>query len=220
MTGCSEDGICSNLETDAASDSYAGFQLYHVLEGKRKALVPTPPRPSHAEKNLPIRLANGQTVADYDDGLDLDCETPTDSPPDPSISLEEIARDFLNISLEDPSPSLKPTQEAPWKLLPLPAPEVTAANEWIFNWRGTLPSNYKVRASQAQLRAYALWHCQNLDLSEVASLLRDPPLKQATVASYVLDAVRLEKLPYAGKQTLDEVLVFLPKAGRAKHQHL
>lgn len=40
----------------AASDAYAGLQLYYVLEEKRKALVPCPPRPHHAELRLPIPL--------------------------------------------------------------------------------------------------------------------------------------------------------------------
>lgn len=34
----------------AASDSYAGFQLYNILEQKRQALNPVPPRPSHIER--------------------------------------------------------------------------------------------------------------------------------------------------------------------------
>ncbi|KAL7936700.1 hypothetical protein V8C35DRAFT_296183 [Trichoderma chlorosporum] len=40
----------------AASDAYAGLQLYYVLEEKRKALVPCPSRPHHAELRLPIPL--------------------------------------------------------------------------------------------------------------------------------------------------------------------
>ena len=41
----------------AASDAYAGLHLYDVLNRKRKAMVPTPPLPSHAELKLPIRVA-------------------------------------------------------------------------------------------------------------------------------------------------------------------
>lgn len=41
----------------AASDAYAGFRLYDVLEAKRKKLEPTPPRPEYAELNAPVRLA-------------------------------------------------------------------------------------------------------------------------------------------------------------------
>ncbi|OCL06559.1 ribonuclease H-like protein, partial [Glonium stellatum] len=40
----------------AASDAYAGFRLYDVLEAKRKKLEPTPPRPEYAELNAPVRL--------------------------------------------------------------------------------------------------------------------------------------------------------------------
>lgn len=46
----------------AASDAYAGFRLYHALESKRKKLKPTPPRPEHAELNMPIRLAASAKV--------------------------------------------------------------------------------------------------------------------------------------------------------------
>jgi ribonuclease D len=47
----------------AASDAYCGFILYHVMDAKRLKLVPTPPRPEHAEKWAPIRLAE-PVVAD------------------------------------------------------------------------------------------------------------------------------------------------------------
>ncbi|KAM4056216.1 3'-5' exonuclease domain-containing protein [Hirsutella rhossiliensis] len=40
--------------TYAAADAYAGLQLYHVLDAKRKELKPCPPRPHHAELGLPI----------------------------------------------------------------------------------------------------------------------------------------------------------------------
>jgi ribonuclease D len=41
----------------AASDAYCGFVLYRIMDAKRLKLVPTPPRPEHAEKWAPIRLA-------------------------------------------------------------------------------------------------------------------------------------------------------------------
>ncbi|KAH0559741.1 hypothetical protein GP486_003740 [Trichoglossum hirsutum] len=52
----------------AASDSYAGLRLYDVLEGKRRVLKPTPPRPSFLELDLPIILPGGSTVR-MDEGL-------------------------------------------------------------------------------------------------------------------------------------------------------
>ena len=54
----------------AASDSYAGLQLFNVLEAKRKSLSPTPPRPEHAELNLPIRTASGESVTLAEDTED------------------------------------------------------------------------------------------------------------------------------------------------------
>lgn len=44
-------------QTYAASDAYAGLHLYDVLNRKRKAMMPMPPLPSHAELKLPIRVA-------------------------------------------------------------------------------------------------------------------------------------------------------------------
>ncbi|KAG5965418.1 hypothetical protein E4U58_002812 [Claviceps cyperi] len=38
----------------SASDAYAGIQLYHALDEKRKSLDPCPERPHHVELDLPI----------------------------------------------------------------------------------------------------------------------------------------------------------------------
>ncbi|KAJ9645145.1 hypothetical protein H2199_003149 [Coniosporium tulheliwenetii] len=73
----------------AASDAYAGFRLFDVLEAKRKQLKPTPPRPAFHELNLPIRVpvrsvrviptrtaaqAQAQPPAAEDDSSDADSE--------------------------------------------------------------------------------------------------------------------------------------------------
>lgn len=50
--------------TDAASDPYACVCLFNVMEAKRKALNPTPPRPSHLELRLPILLADSTVVSE------------------------------------------------------------------------------------------------------------------------------------------------------------
>lgn len=64
---------------DAAADPYACLCLYHVLEAKRKALNPVPPRPAHAELNLPILLANGKPVPTRDDSQEPEeNETPVE----------------------------------------------------------------------------------------------------------------------------------------------
>ena len=214
-------GVRTETTLDAASDSYAGFQLYHVLEGKRKALEPTPPRPSHAELNLPIRLANGQTVATYDEGAETAEEALATLPPDPSISLEEMARDFLNVAVEDAptEPKSQPKRTKADNSSPI-SPEVVAANEWVLQWRSALPSNYKARATPASLRAYALWHHQKIDVPDVAALLRNPPLKEATVANYVLEAIRIENLPHAGRERLKSVIDYVDRNVQGRYQRL
>lgn len=58
----------------AASDSYAGVQLFDTMEVKRKRLSPTPPRPWHAELNRPIRVAEGVEIPSDDEGVEVEGE--------------------------------------------------------------------------------------------------------------------------------------------------
>ncbi|KAL2048889.1 hypothetical protein ABVK25_010841 [Lepraria finkii] len=212
----------------AASDSYAGFQLYHILESKRKALDPTPPRPAHAELNLPIRLANGQTVATYEEAPETAEESSVGAEPDLPIPTEELARDFLNIEVEDPSPkdsSLGPFAKATTKKqtkahqlskisstssAPAPPnsssappvsnkplhPNVIEANAWATRYMNSLPADRKPVAKPADLRAYHLWYHQGLEITQIASHLRDHPLAISTVAGYILRAIQAEYLPF------------------------
>lgn len=46
----------------AAADSYAGFQLFHTMDLKRKALDPMPPLPYHVELKMPIRVTEGVEI--------------------------------------------------------------------------------------------------------------------------------------------------------------
>jgi hypothetical protein len=67
----------------AASDSYAGIQLFTMMEAKREKLDPTPPRPFHAECNIPIRIATGETLpADETAAADLEEEEELPEEPD------------------------------------------------------------------------------------------------------------------------------------------
>ena len=197
----------------AASDSYAGLRLYNTMECKRKALDPTPPRPEHAELNLPIRLANGQTVAAYEgaedsaekaatDEAEETTEISADDTPLPAPSIEEMAREFLDIAIEDSDANkTSGTSTKP----PNKPPEVTIADAWVVEYRSSRPSDAKTKATPAFLRAYSLWHHQEVEVLEAAKLLRDPPLQTSTVCCYILEAVRIEKLPFTVER-LREVL--------------
>jgi len=179
------------------------------MESKRTALDPTPPRPYHAELNLPIRLASGQAVETSDEAEDTaekpvsdevedTSEKPANDAPLPAPSIEEMAREFMDIAIEDSDASK--ARAASTK-----APEVVIADVWVAEYRTSRPSNSITKATPAFLRAYSLWHHQEVEVADAAKLLRDPPLQSSTVCCYILEAVRIEKLPF-GVERLREVL--------------
>ncbi len=157
-------------------------------------------------------------MATYNDGIP-ECveDSSLDTGPDTPISIEELARDFMNLEIEEPNakelPRNPPVQE-PAKgttkdkssskpSLPSPKPlhpSVILANTWLTSYTTTLPPSHPVVARPCDLRAYHLWYHQGLDIQEIASRLRDPPLAISTVAGYVLGAVKLEKLPFHRKK--------------------
>ncbi|KAJ5717449.1 hypothetical protein N7488_003095 [Penicillium malachiteum] len=53
----------------AATDPYACIRLFNIMEQKRLSMNPMPPRPAHAELNLPIVLPHEETVAAEDASL-------------------------------------------------------------------------------------------------------------------------------------------------------
>lgn len=80
--------------------------------------------------------------------------------------------------------------------------EVEEADKWVTKYmaqEGTLV------ASGPQLRAYAMWHEGGCGVEEISKLWRDPPLKLRTVADYILEAIRLESLPYE-KEKVKELI--------------
>lgn len=175
----------------AASDAYAGFILYDVLEKKRKALRPTPPRPYHAELNRPIQLASGVELATADDSLDditaalEPRKTSPSAPQDHSLSIP--------LETEDESsslPDLKSPKSTVRKVERPQDPRVDAAAAFAASYRAAHPTT---RAAPAALRAYHIWSSnEDMSLAQIAALLRDPPLKIGTVRGYVLEALRLE----------------------------
>ncbi|CAL5868464.1 uncharacterized protein PFLUO_LOCUS2690 [Penicillium psychrofluorescens] len=62
----------------AAADPYACICLFNAMETKRLAMDPVPPRPAHAELNLPIILPLGQAVnTEENEAPDLPSDTNT-----------------------------------------------------------------------------------------------------------------------------------------------
>ncbi|KAL2025065.1 hypothetical protein VTK56DRAFT_67 [Thermocarpiscus australiensis] len=209
----------------SASDAYAAVQLYAILDHQRKNLNPTPPLPHHAELNLPIRLADGVLTITPEEP-DPDADALAEDKPDPgavdySKYAESVGVSTVSIESEaDASSEPALTEEAaqPTPKLPAhtPAPakpkekdaRVTEATLWAAQFRLAHP---KTRAAPSSLRAYYLWHKnEGLGPAEIAALLRDPPLQTATVLSYILEAVRLARLPFEKRRLREEVLALVP----------
>ncbi|KAK3077155.1 hypothetical protein LTS18_011073, partial [Coniosporium uncinatum] len=75
----------------AASDAYAGLRLFDVLEAKRLALDPVPPRPGFAELGLPIQLAK-------------EAEAPEEQPDQAEEQTEETEEADEAASKDEPAP--------------------------------------------------------------------------------------------------------------------
>lgn len=201
----------------AASDSYAGIHLYDTLDIKRKALDPTPPRPYNAEEDKPIRLAEGLEIA-TDEELEPEELEPPSTTKRPYTQLSPSYLDSAKESLElDPdfevTPPSPPTTRskpatAPKSSSPPKHPLIIAASAHADTYRSSHPGN---RATPSTLRCYYIWYRNpDLSLQEIAALLRDTPLQTTTVVNYILEAIRLEKLPFE-KEKLSRVLKVLPK---------
>ncbi|EME80334.1 uncharacterized protein MYCFIDRAFT_212033 [Pseudocercospora fijiensis CIRAD86] len=101
-------------------------------------------------------------------------------------------------------PTLRPASSRP-KPQALSNPQTTLADNWISSLV-TKPS----KLGHSTLRAYHLWHNQNLSVQEVAKSCREPPLASTTVASYIMQAIKEENLPYQSER-LKDVLQCLPR---------
>lgn len=179
---------------------------------------PTPPRPYYAELNQPIRLARGISV-EKDDTVDDTAEHDKDTAvaaPAPESPFLKSASETVHVEREGkdkpepktPIPKRANTPKSPRRLQSGDA-RVLAAEDQVISYQ--LRHSY-VRATQANLRSYYIWHAnQGLVPGEIAKILRDPPLKTNTVVGYILEAIRHEKLPFDAKRLRNEVLHHLPR---------
>lgn len=114
-------------------------------------------------------------------------------------------------------PIAKPS--APSRTPNLHTPEAVTADAWATAWRAQLPATYNVRASQASLRAYHLWHHQGFDLKEITALLRKEPLALSTVVSYISEVLQKEDLEFDAER-VRELRARLPASIRGRYTKL
>lgn len=162
------------------------------MDEKRRQLDPCPPRPRHAELNLPLEFA---------------------MKPDDESSVEDEV--VLMESLLD---TRTPVPQAP-ALIPQKSFKVNAkardsrviAAELRLQSYQTLTvaaKGRKILVGPSKLRAYFIWHYNEaLNPEAIAKLLRDPPLQTRTVISYIIESVLTEKLAYNRMRMRNELLI-------------
>lgn len=209
----------------AATDAYAGFRLFQELEWARKAMNPMPPRPALWELGQPIILGNGEpagkkskaaAAAAGSESKESDSLILTPEEQQAIDDEEDEAQSDAEVDcIEDAD-----TEDAENHELESSATlGYGAAEDWLEQWESNLPSDRKGKSVPTSIRAYALWHTQGLGLEQVAEAMRDPPLALTTVASYVLDVVKTEKLPYEPKRAQEAVEV-IPAVARGRYRSL
>lgn len=249
----------------SASDAYAGFRLFHALEVKRLAMVPTPPRPAFRELNKPIVLGDGTVVRsrprkppvttvdgkapeelddepeeEYFDALETQDTYGVNGWKVAGVPLSGVGvtyptlpeRDAIVSGLDENDIPAQPehaaaieagdnsrTAPSPAAATPSPfvSPEMARADAWAASWKSSLPIGYNLKASTPSLRAYHVWHEQGHDIRQVAALARSPPLAPQTVATYVLEAIKHEDLPFEMERAR-EVLRVLPGAVHGRYR--
>ncbi|KAF1815988.1 ribonuclease H-like protein, partial [Eremomyces bilateralis CBS 781.70] len=201
--------LSSEQATYAASDAYAGFQLFYALEARRMKMDPRPPRPHLAELNLPIQLPEGlepaniplpesdEEVEESEDGdSDARCESKVRGCADREVAPFP-PEPFDNAKPSGPNGRVRQDVHV--------GAELKSADDWISNYSNALPNGQTLKSSRSALRAYVLWHVSGMEPAKVASVLRQPPLKVATVCTYILESTKAENLEY-DKGRLENVL--------------
>ena len=204
------------MTLDSASDAYAAVQLFALMEHQREQLDPTPPRPHHAELGLPIRLADGVTIPCVEEAEEATARK-GENKIATTLSADFVTSASVDIKIEpetdEPEPGVKKPPQQHRKPTATTSKvkdaRILAAEAWLLEYR---KPNTKSRATGAALRAYHIWTRNgDLDPVAIARLLREPPLQTNTVVSYILEAIKLEKLPYPKARLREEVLGLLPQ---------
>ena len=193
----------------AASDAYAGLQLFAVYEEERKKLHPCPPRPPLAELGSSIKTTGDDGISvdeeialvEAEEGFVTDSEgflddkqtstrTRRTRETTTAAKMPKRASDVLLESTLSGEPSEQVPRKGSKRSNPcLLNPQVAEATKWAENFRNE-HSNLSPLSRVSQLRSYRLWITDSsLTMYGLAALLRDPPLSPQTVANYVLSVV-------------------------------
>ncbi|ESZ98809.1 hypothetical protein SBOR_0808 [Sclerotinia borealis F-4128] len=205
----------------AASDSYAGYHIYDILETKRQALNPVPPRPYHADKNQPILTAT-PTKKIYtrrkpiQDSLPLDPESSLQNEPilETAAEIEEVP---ISVNPDVPPKGSEPPSGTPPGLEneeKIPTNLEKANIDLVADIFVTFhcEANPLSKIPKQKLKAYFVWyHNPHLAIPQITEMLPDKKLVITTV-KYILDVISEDasQFPFDNDR-LRELLEQLPK---------
>ncbi|KAF2854646.1 hypothetical protein T440DRAFT_387194 [Plenodomus tracheiphilus IPT5] len=132
---------------------------------------------------------------------------------------DESWQEFPEPRRGDAPNSSEPYSPAPASVQTAESTEFSLATNWARDYlQATIPSPKastpsRIRATVPHLRAYHLWHHQQLAVDKIAEHLREPPLSLSTVQGYILQAITMERLQY-DKASLRDVILGMPVSQR------
>jgi hypothetical protein len=184
-----QDRAAARQECVAEDDT--GTKKMRPLNEADPALTTCDPATDEDEQRL-IDLINDPEVAAY-------LHEPPTGEPAPAIPMSAPIIPPSGLSAPPPVASTATPAE---HVDSTHTPEYIQATVWARSYlSSTIPppgslTPSHIRATVPHLRAYHMWHDQHLTLDDIARQVRDPPLAASTVASYVLQAITLERMEY------------------------
>lgn len=195
----------SSDESDAFDPPPKVSRRRRVTDAPQNAKAP-PTQVDESEDEFPDpELEAALATMDLDDSSEVKNNPVTEAQADAEVDMS--ATDYRLTPVEvDPSSSITASTPAFAPLIhpdtSTHTPEYTLATTWAQTYlNDTIPSvsstaPSRIRATVPPLRAYHLWHHQCVPLDAIGAHLRDPPLAQSTVSSYIIQAISMEKLEY------------------------
>lgn len=196
----------------AASDAYAGLQLFLKLDERRRALKPRPPRPHcHGHPGL-IRLgkgielpkANRRTAAkEKEEQIDADMEAAM-AEADAQSGDVATSQEVTTKEVDPPAAAERTTEPVvddpeTARRNVLKSEATVFADGWMNG--STAPKEAGKIVRPAYLKSYFLWHHKVMSSGEIASVLS---IKPTTVDGYICSAIWMAKLPH-DKDRFDQI---------------
>ena len=97
---------------------------------------------------------------------------------------------------------------------------VLEATNWANHTRSSSLLAIRPSLTTSSLRAYYLWEHKGLEIPDIAAILREKPLKTATVAAYVAECIQSGNMEYHDLKRLRALVKLLPRQALGNYWRL